>query len=221
MIRYSEIVTRLKAADTAFGNNIGSTTSFATATGSSADISLPHAWVMPLGFKEVGSISYQETFPEQLIPHIYREAFTVVLCLDNSANRGVKDGGVVGELPIDQIFTIQGQLMAAFGKWTPSSLNGLGNEPGNIDLISGEYIDCDNKQLWYRFEFAVQYKIDDVSIPPEVLAKIYSLVGDVEPQGASIAAITTVNTRNPLTQDGLQPVASIDDDWAIPAVSGQ
>lgn len=205
MIRYSQIIARLKAQCPIFGNRVGASVAFGAALVNSADLAVPHCFVMPVDFKDHSALDYDQTFPEALRTKVIQERFSTVICLDNSINRGLKDGGKNSIIPLDMLGLIQKQMELAFSGWRP---DGLPDDAGQINLYGGEYADSDNKLLWYSFEWAVYYKRGTQGLPADQQEIVDALEDDLSDEdNAMMGAIDTYNVRNNISDPDLQPVA--------------
>lgn len=206
MIRYSHIIARIKSHCPAFEQRVGASVAFAAALSNSADLSVPHCFVMPVDFKDFSVLDYDQTYPEALRTKVIQERFSTVICLDNSINRGPRDGGKASLIPLDMLGVIQDQMEAAFTGWKP---DGLPYDAGAINLVGGEYADSDNKLLWYSFEWAIFYKRGTQGLPPDQQEIVDDLVDDLsEEDNAMLKGIGTYHTRNNISDPELQPVAN-------------
>jgi hypothetical protein len=202
MIKFSDVIARIKATCPTFGGRVGASVAFQAAISSSSDLAVPHCFVMPVEFKDFSLIEYDESYPETLKVKVVREVFSTVVCLDNSDVRGGKDGGTNALIPLDLLGEIQKEFESGFAGWKPTNLP---NTAGDINLVAGEYADSDNKRLWYSFEWAILYRRGNGGLTDEQQAEIDKIIyGDPE----LTFLVDQVKSRNPASDGTLQPVAN-------------
>lgn len=204
MIKFSDVINRIRETCPTFGGRVGASVAFQAALSSSADLPVPHCFVMPVEFKDFSLIEYDESYPDSLKVKVIREVFSTVICLDNSDSRGAKDGGTKSIIPLDLLGEIQSELEACFMGWKPSNIP---STAGEINLSGGDYGDSDNKRLWYSFEWAILYRRGNGGLTAEQQQEIDDIINE---NGNTPYSITTIKVRNNLSDDTLQPVANPD-----------
>lgn len=205
MISFLQVVNRIKSECPSFNGGVGASVSFMAALQNSSDLALPQCFVMPKDFKDFSLIDYDPTFPETLKIKVTKETFQTVICIDNSANRGHKDGGPNPTIPLDLLNTIQSELETAFTGWKPTNLP---DNAGEINIAGGEYVDGDNKQLWYVFEWSILYRRTSGGLTAAQQEEINNIVFEDQELGLLHREVI----RNSRNTPGLQPVANPDFD---------
>lgn len=203
MISFIQIINRIKAQCPTFQNRVGASVAFQAAIQNSVDIQTPHCFVMPKEFKDFSLIDYDVSFPESLKIKVTKETFSTIICIDNSLNRGAKDGGTNSIIPLDLLSQIQAELEGAFTGWKPNNLEA---NAGELNLSAGEYVDSDNKFLWYVFDWSILYRRGSGGLTAEQQAQIDAIVYGDEVLGT----LNRVVVRDTLTSPELQPVANIE-----------
>lgn len=214
MISFIQIINRIKSQCPTFQNRVGASVAFQAAIQNSVDIQTPHCFVMPKEFKDFSLVDYDVSFPESLKIKVTKETFSTIICIDNSLNRGAKDGGTNSIIPLDLLSQLQAELEVAFTGWKP---NNLESNAGELNLSAGEYVDSDNKFLWYVFDWSILYRRGSGGLTTEQQAQINSIVYGDEVLGT----LNRVLVRNTLTQDLTfdSNIILLDNDsitWGIP-----
>lgn len=216
MISLSEIVLRLREKcpafhDTATGKRrIGGTAAFEDAFEASADLPVPHCFVIPLYGQDVTGLDNADLENRQTI----RQYFATIVCLDNSVSRGTggKNAGAFPEL--DAIAAVQEEIATAFQGWKPIQRF----DP--IRYYRDLYLKSDNRRIWHQFEWYLTYFQDPNNGPGEddVLDELYGDLDNDTPYADSLLAnlnkiYTTYHEDTGMVRAGVRPMESWDDFW--------
>lgn len=168
MLILAEFVFRVKAECPVFDNRVGGTMGLADALAKKGyDIAVPHAFIVPIGGEDE-TILYNRDSPNQDI----RQRFTIVVCVDNSVNRG-SDGGVCDLAANNKVVEIQEQLEKAFMGWRPVQRFDY------VRYVRDRHIAMDNKRLWHEFEWQVSYEKSPDATDEEAEA-INAILNDID-----------------------------------------
>lgn len=140
-MRIGQIVLRLRAKNTSFGNFIGGSAELDTAIKNT--LTRDMAFVIPL-IDDAGRNNYDTTQNQRLI-----ERFGVVVALANDSSQSDK----LGFLAYDRLHNIRNELIAALVNWYP-----IGAECA-VFYRGGRLVDMNNAYIWYQFEFEYESRI--------------------------------------------------------------
>ncbi|XZG71725.1 phage tail terminator protein [Chitinibacteraceae bacterium HSL-7] len=107
---------------------------------------VPSAWVIPLDEK-AGENQNQAGYQQEV-----EEGFAVLVVLDNTGDE--KGLGAVTQLP-----GIRAALFAALLGWSPPKAGNI--EYDAIEYSGGQLVDLNRSRLFYQFEFASRYYLDN------------------------------------------------------------
>jgi hypothetical protein len=142
-MRLGQIVLKIRAANTLFGNRVGGAVEFALAQEYTVN-NTETAFVIPIAEADQGDNQYDD-----IVQQMVNERFGVVVALKN-------DASIVDKLGIgayDRLYNIRAQLFACLLGWLP---------PGAEKLLyykGGRLLDINQAWLWYQFEFQQETRI--------------------------------------------------------------
>ena len=137
-MRLGQIVLRIRAKKTRFGNYIGGAAELDVAIKNTLRRDM--AFVIPL-LDDCPANQYDTT-----INQIITERFGVIVALANDVTQSEK----LGFTAYDQLHDVRGELFKALLNWIPLDAE------SQVCYVGGKIIDINNAYLWYQFEF--QYK---------------------------------------------------------------
>ncbi len=138
-MKYSPIITRLRARCPVFGNRVAGAAEFKPLP-ETANLAVPAAYVLPLN-DQAGTVAAMNGY-EQTI----RDGFAVVVCLSNRADER-------GQGAADELDAIRAALWKALLGWEPDDHHGW------VEYEGGEVIHMDRARLYYQFDFAAAMDI--------------------------------------------------------------
>ena len=178
MISLSEIVLRLRTCSlfldtTANRGRVGGISAFDNAMETSADLPVPHCFVLPLYGQDMTLFEAGPLQKERR--QTIRQYFATIVCLDNSrARAGGKGTGDLAEL--DQLVVVQKAIVNLFQGWQPVQ------KFTPIRYHRDSYLKSDNKRLWHQFEWYLDYDNDPYASPEQeaaIAAIVNGMDGDI------------------------------------------
>lgn len=190
-MKLGQVVLKIRAAQTDFGNKVAGTVEFALAQ--EYTIKEEMAFVIPLAEADQGDNQY-DTSVNQMV----NERFGVVVALKN-------DASVVDKLGFgahDRLWSIRRQLFAALLGWVPPDTE------MPVYYKGGQVLEINSAWFWYQFAFQQETHITssadgiDAGLGPyDDFLRAYSqwLVGDVS------QAILPMTGTPPVLPESIQP----------------
>lgn len=150
-MRLGQVVLKIRAADTSFGNFIGGTAEFDNAIKHTLKTDM--AFVIPL-LEDAPQNEYDTGINQRLT-----ERFGVIVALATDTTQ--KD--TLGFLAYDRLHDIRSELLQALLGWTPLDAE------GQISYRGGKLFDINNAYLWYQFEFEYDSRISSMVIKETII----------------------------------------------------
>lgn len=150
MLDLDAIASRIKAECLTLQRRVGLTSEFSEATSTDmpgADISVPHAFVIPLYERA------EEREDKQGAVQDEQAYFAVVVCVDNAVQGGKGGASKSAASAMAVLRNIKQELCRALLTWTPPEAN------GQVSFEQGFHISMNNSRLWHQFQWSAPTRL--------------------------------------------------------------